>query len=377
MIFVSNKKILCLLAILFLAACDAYKARRELNCLNPKSTCFARDNEAPNIVSTVPASQPSQASPLAVATLNTIILNFSEPMKNADALEGYSNPTGGGNSLQIISVSNINAQTYQLNLTGAVGSGSVAFDLQHLTDLAGNRLAPATITLLTSSIAAVPDFVSGNGGYAETNITWTNTTPDAMNYLVKKNGSNCATASAVTGANVSGTVLSNGQVTTNLAFTQITTGATDTVRVCLTPVATGSATEFTVSVTRDDSIPTLNTLALTRCQLPYLITLTCSDNADRIIYTIDGSVPSFTIVTSGASIGASASANAFEYPVGGYSLTTRGLVTFRYLCIDKSGHLNAGGVQSATCQSKGVWGSHSNGTSWFGDSPAQPYDVWD
>lgn len=364
--------------LLSLNACDWFKLNRDQNCTNPKAACFERDREAPQVVATTPASQPSTASPAAVATLNTLVLSFSEPMKNAGDLSNYPNPTGSGSSLSITSVTKINNQTYQLNLSGAVSSGNVVFDLGRLTDLAGNALSPATVTVLTSPIAALPDTVSSQAGaYNETNITWTNTTPYAMNYAIKKNGADCTSATVVTGSNVAGTVGSNVQVVTNLSFTQITAGATDTLRVCLTPVSTGSPAVITVNVSRDDSAPTLSTLSLTRCQLPYLITVSCTDNADRIIYTVDGSAPAFTVISTGSAVGATASANAFAYPVGGYSLTTRGLVTFRYLCIDKAGHINAGGVQSATCQSKGVWGSHSNGTSWFGDSPAQPYDVWD
>lgn len=355
-----------------LNACDWFKLNRDQNCTNPKAACFERDREAPQVVATTPASQPSTASPAAVATLNALVLSFSEPMKNAGDLSNYPNPTGSGSSLSITSVTKVNSQTYQLNLVGAVGSGNVVFDLSRLTDLAGNALNPATATVLTSPIAAVPDMVSSQAGaYNETNITWTNTTPDAMTYAIKKNGADCSSATAVTGSNVAGTVASNGQVITNLSYTQVTAGATDTIRVCLTPVSTGSAAAFTVNVARDDVAPTLSTLSLTRCQLPYLITVTCSDNADRIIYTVDGSAPAFTVVSTGSAVAASASANAFAYPAGGYTLNTRGLTTFKYLCIDKAGHLNTGGVLSASCQSKGVWGAHSTGSSWNGN------DAWD
>lgn len=372
-----NKLLICMLALL--PACKLYELNREINCTNPKAACFERDREAPTVVSTTPASQPSVASPAPVATLNTLIVNFSEPMKNADELSNYPNPTVSGGSLSVISVTKINAQSVQLNLTGSVGAGSVVFDLSRLKDLAGNAPSPATVTVLTSSIAAVPEFVTSTpGAYNETNITWTNTTPYAMTYAVKKNGADCSTATAVAGANVAGTVMSNAQVVTNLSYTQITAGATDTVRVCLTPVSLGSATSFTVNVGRDEVAPTLSTLSLTRCQLPYTIAVTCTDNGDRIIYTIDGTVPAFTVTSTGSTVGATASANALAYPTaGGYSLTTHGLVTFRYVCIDKAGHLNTGGVLSATCQSKGVWGSTGAGTYWHANSPAQPYDVWD
>lgn len=368
--------ILVLPLVLIAPAC---KLNKDINCLNPKAGCFERDREAPSIVSTTPASQPSTASPAAVATLNTLVLNFSEPMKNADDLLNYPNPTVSGGSLSISAVTKINNQTFQLNLTGAVGTGTVVFDFSRLKDLAGNTLSPATHTVLTSSIAAVPDTVtSSSGAYNETNITWTNTTPYAMTYAVKKNGANCAGATAVTGSNIAGTVMSNGQVVTNLSYTQITVSATDIIRVCLTPISSGAATELTVNVARDDTAPTLSTLSLTRCQLPYLLSVTCTDNPDRIIFTIDGSIPSYTITSTGASVGATASANSLAYSLtNGYSLNTHGLVTFRYLCIDKAGHTNTGGVQAATCQSKGVWGSTSAGTPWYSASPTQPYDVWD
>lgn len=380
----SAQKYLVLFAVLLVPFSVGCKLNKDINCDNPKASCFKKDTTAPRVDSTTPASQPSVASPTPVATLNTLIINFTEPMKNADVKSNYPNPFGGGSSLNIDSVTKLNDKSYQLNLSGGVGNGSVQFDLSLLTDLAGNMVSPGQITVLTSAIAAVPDSVTSSGGYTETNITWTNTTPYQMTYAVKRNGTNCNTASAVTGTNVTGTVNSNQQVITNLGFAQITAGATDTIRVCLTPVSSGSDTEFTVSVSRDDTVPVTNDLTITnsRCAIPYSITLTCTDNVDRIIYTIDGSTPSFTRTTSGGTavtLGATVDnpTTTFVYSIAnGYTLNVHGNTTFRYLCVDKAGHLNSGGtagVKSATCQSKLVWGD----SNWSAASPPQPYDVWD
>ena len=353
---------------LLVAAC---KINKDANCLNPKAGCYNKDTEAPRVTSTTPASTADTASPTPVATLNTVIITFSEPMKNADVKANYPNPVGGGSSLVINSVSKINDQRYQLNLSGLPGSGNVQFDVSLLTDLAGNTTSPGNFTIVTSSIGAVPDTVSSAGGYTESNITWTNTTPNDMNYVIKKNGTDCATASAVTGTNVSGTVATNVQVITNLGFAQFTAGSTDIIRVCLTPVSTGTATSFTVSVSRDDSAPTITAPTTGRVKIPYAIALTCTDNVDRIIYTVDGSVPSFTVTATGTNIGATASANSTVFSIAsGYSLTTRGAVSFKYLCIDKAGHTNTGGVQTSSLQSKFVW-DESN---W---APVAPNDVWD
>lgn len=355
------------------AACKINKDDNA-KCLNPKAACFKKDTEAPRVTGTTPASQPTEASPTPVATLNTLIIDFSEPMKNADNKANYSNPVGGGNSLSITSVTKINEQRYQLNFSGSVGTGgSIQFDLSQLTDLSGNAVSPAQLTILTSTIGAVPDTLTSSGGYTETNITWTNTTPDAMNYAIKVNGTNCTDATAITGTNVSGTVASNGQVITNAGFAQFPS-AVNTLRVCLTPVTTGTVTAFTVTVNRDDIVPTVNALTSSRVKIPYAITLTCSDNVDRIIYTIDGSTPSFTVTATGTAIGAVASANSLTYSIAnGYSLVTRGAVTFKYLCIDKAGHLNTGGVQTAVLQSKMVWDE----TNWSAAAQPQPYDTWD
>jgi hypothetical protein len=360
------------LALTFFTAC---KLNKDGNCLNPKAGCFVKDAEKPSVVGTTPASQPTVASPTPVPTLNTVIIDFSEPMKNADNKGHYSfTPIGGTASLTLNSVTRLNDRRYQLNFSGGVGTAtSVQFDLSLLTDLSDNTVSPTTFTIPTSTIGAVPDTVTSSGGYTETNITWTNTTPYAMTYVIKVGGADCAGATAITGTNVSGTALSNATVITNAGFAQFAVGA-NTVRVCLTPVTTGTATSFTVTVNRDDTAPSLAAMTAMRVKIPHAITLTCSDNVDRIAYTIDGTVPGFTVNPTGTNIGATLSGNSLLYSIGsGYTLTTRGAVNFQYRCIDKAGHLNTEGVRSATLQSKMVWDE----TNWSAPAAAQPYDTWD
>jgi len=354
-------------AALQFSASMACKINRDGNCLNPKASCYNKDKEAPSIANTTPTTTPR--NPI----LSSIVFSFAEPMKNADVKENYLPMTGDLGSLQLQSASRINDQTYQLSLTGTPAFGNVTFNLSKLEDLAGNRLATPFITFETGTIGAIPDTVTSSGGYTETNVFWSNTTPDAMTYLIKKNGTDCASATAVTGTNVSGTVMSNGAVVTNLGFAQFTAPGPDIIRVCLTPVSTGSATSFTTNVYRDDSVPTLSTVTSGRVKIPYAITLTCNDNVDRIVYTIDGSNPGFNITTSGSNIGATITNNSFVYSIAnGYSLTQRGAVTFKHLCIDKAGHLS-GAVLSATLQSKFVWDE----STWNASAPPQPYDTWD
>jgi len=374
--FMSVRNTLNLLAIFALAISAGCKLNKDGNCLNPKAGCFVKDTEAPRVIGTSPASQPTVASPTPVPTLNTLIIDFSEPMLNAGNKANYPNPVGGSNTLSITSVTKINEERYQLNMSGAVGTGpSVVFDLSLLTDLSGNAISPTQITVLTSTIGAVPDTVTSSGGYTETNITWTNTTPDAMTYAIKVNGTNCTDATAIAGTNVTGTALSNATVVTNAGFAQFPL-ATNTVRVCLTPVTTGTATSFTVTVNRDDTDPSLTGLTAMRVKIPHSITLTCTDNMafDRIVYTIDNTVPGFTVNPTGTNIGATPTANSHLYSTGsGYSLTTRGQVNFQYRCIDKAGRLNSEGVRSVLLQSKMVWDE----TNWSAPAAAQPYDAWD
>jgi len=363
------------LALTFFTAC---KLNKDGNCLNPKAGCFVKDTEAPRVASTTPASTPSAATRATIVVRTDVTIYFSEPMLNAEDLSSYPNPIGTGCTLQITGVTKINDTTYRLNISsGEVGTGLITFDLSALRDLSGNAISPNTFQIQAGAIAANPPGVSSTG-YLETNITWGNETPDTMNYLVKIGGTDCGTAVNATGTNVSGTVLSGGAVITNLGFSQFSAGS-NTVRVCMTPVSTGTDTPLSVTVTRDDIAPTTNDLTFTngRCQIPYAITLTCNDNVDRIIYTIDGTNPAFNIQTTGGAVGATPQGTSQVYSIGsGYTLQLRGSTNFRYLCVDTAGHLNSSGVagvKSATCQSKMVWGE----TNWSAAGPTQPYDVWD
>lgn len=372
----------------------ACKINKDANCLNPKAGCYNKDTEAPSVVNTNPTSQPTNAIN-SVNGLSNFIIYFSEPMKNAADKSSYPNPTGsgagaGGTALQISSITKFDDKTYQVNLTGTAVGGPIVFDLGALTDLSGNTLTNPTVTYQNQGITLTPSTGwVGTGGYTSVNLKWTNTAAYAVDWIIKKNGSNCSTASAVSNASPAGNTLQSGAnaLAANTGQPNLGNGidialaefpaapSVTTIRVCMTNAAQNLDIQFSVDITRDDTAPTMNTISPVsgRCDLPYAMTITCSDNADKIVYSYDTTgtglvptTPAFNMTT-----GAITAGTPYD-TTNGFSLNTKGSVQFKYLCIDKAGHLNTGSVITTTCQSTVKWDS----SVWSAAGPSQPYDVW-
>lgn len=376
----------------------ACKINKDANCLNPKASCYKKDTEAPSVVSTNPPSSPSNASPGTANALSSVIIYFSEPMKNAGDKASYPDPIGAGvgngaTQLRIASVTAFDEKTVQLNMSGTMASGLINFDLSLLTDLSGNTLTNPSMQFQGSGLTVTPATgwvgstdVGTSSGYTSVTISWTNTTPYPVDWIIKKGGTSCTGGgvSGVTTATPQGSNLvtglasgaSPGNIT--LALSEFPVGPPTPLRVCMTNVGQGVDLQLSVDITRDNVAPTTTNITGGNCDLPFQVTITCSDNVDKIVYTMDstgtGAVPpdpAFNLTT-----GAIITGTPYD-TTNGYSITTRGNVMFKYLCIDKAGHLNTGadpsGIKSFTCQSTLKWDTTSL---WAPAGPSQPYDVW-
>ncbi|MFO1524950.1 MAG: Ig-like domain-containing protein [Turneriella sp.] len=358
-----------MLATLLMPAC---KLNKDLNCDNPKASCFKKDTEAPTISATSPASAAIGGTTTpAQSSLASVTVTFSEPMKNADDVKNYPKPTGpGAAALNVVSITKIDDRSYTINLSGNVGGGAVDFDLRALMDLSGNALSNGQFTITTTSIDRSSDYVS-TGGYTTVTAVWKNTNNVTVAYQFKKGGTSCtAGATDITaGTNLSGPgagIYDSGtdspKYTTTINETEITSNPT-TIRLCLTNAGAGLQTEQTFDLFRDNSPPTLNTLTADTVVRPYTITLTCTDNLDKIAYTTNGTAPTFS--ASGAIT------NGTQYVVAtGYALPM-GTTQFTYRCIDRAGNVTAASA-TYTFRSAFTW-DQSN---WSASGPTPPYDVW-
>ncbi|BDA79843.1 hypothetical protein LPTSP3_g27730 [Leptospira kobayashii] len=188
---------------------------------------------------------------------------------------------------------------------GAEGNGT--YTVRYLCrDLAGNQESASAHTetyvidnnvpAVTASLASV--YVSNNGGAINSSqLTWSS----SMNgtYSVRSGGTNCT----------DGVELSNGNATASVSNTATTFNASalslgnTTIRVCVTGTSNGLVGSYALTITRDDTAPTI-TASPTSGSYMYLasISLTCNDaggaGCDKIAYSSQtGSAPTSPAIT--------------------------------------------------------------------------------
>lgn len=346
----------------------ACKINKDANCLNPKAACYKKDTEAPSVTNT---NKPSSVTgdTAAVDTLSDLVLTFSEPMLNAGDKKNYPNPTGSGvGQLTISSITKISDLSYQINLTGTLDFGPIVFDLSALTDLSGNRLTNTTVTLQGGVVNLSPTYV-GTGGYTFTTAKWKNQNSVTVNFQFKKGGDSCAVGSvditsgtALSGVNVpvyAGIPANEQTATINLS--EITSNPT-VVRICMTNAGAGLNTELFFNVRRDDTGPTTTPSQANNANFLFQgsVSLSCTDNADRIAYTIDGPSPVIAIgppisITTGSQYD---NATGVVLPVPSV-LAERSRVV-RFACVDAAGHVET--VQTFTYKAKLHWAPLASGS---------------
>lgn len=270
----------------------ACKINKDANCLNPKAACYKKDTEAPSVVVTKPASL--ETTPTASAdgsAITGLVITFSEPMKNASDKGNYSISSGS-----ITAAQQIDDKNYQLTITGvAAGLNQVVITAPALLDLSGNSITNGTMTVPLNGIQVTHSYVSSQAGaYNTTDLQWKNSNLVSVNYTVSS--TDCASPTAYTGTNVTGTATADQTITTTLGFAQFTDQTTVTVRICQKNVGQGIDLTLSTTIGRDDTSPTSTIVTSNTAPVAYpaTITLSCSDHSDKIAYSIGVANPDFT-----------------------------------------------------------------------------------
>lgn len=336
--------------------CSLLKLDKESNCLNDKALCFKADKTPPQFSSSAPDISKQYT------VLDYIDLTFSEEVKNGESTSAYSlSGTGFNTGYKIQFIQKIAQYTYRVYLGGAsLKTGNIDLSFSGLVDYGGNSITgPTTVSYQGSSnvpislsvtySGAVVNGVSNNGGgaYGNVDISFYHqfTADNANNYTIY----------LTTGATVcSGTVIGTGtSLAANVTITPINKVATffpsalNRIVVCVTnqnnPTATGSASWALI---RDDVPPVMsNDIPPDNYPSAQNIALTCSDNMDKIAYTVATQQGSAPAPPGDPGFDATGNLNATSsLYVGALNAGNPANPTytiFSWQCLDKSGNRSA------------------------------------
>ena len=342
--------------LLTFSGCSLFKLDKDSNCLNDKSTCFKADKTAPRISSSAPDINAQYA------VLDYIDLTFSEEVKNGESADAYSlSGSGFTTGYKIQYAQKVAQYTYRVFLGGgSLQTGNIDLSFAGIVDYAGNAVTGQTtvsyqgssnvpITVSVKYSGTVVNGVSNNGGgaYSNVDISFSHqfTADNANNYSIY----------LTTGGTVcSGTLIgSSTNLAANTFITPINKLATffplglNRIVVCVTnqnnPTATGVASWALI---RDDSPPTMtNSVPPDNYPTPQNITLACSDNMDKIAYTVatqQGSAPTPPVdpgFDATGNLNATSTLYAGALNAGNPANPT--YTIFSWQCIDKSGNRSA------------------------------------
>lgn len=230
----------------------------------------------------------------------------------------------------------------------------------------------ATITV-NSHTAAI-------GGVANASLSWQSS--KAGSYQIRLGGTSCSTGTALTNtgsnANVTGNITATTETTSTIANSHFVEGD-NTIRICVANLigSFGSTTRYT---NKDTTAPTL-TMASPSGSGPFAsgtqLQLSCSDTSgsgcDKIIYTLNGTEPTFD------GSGAVTNGTVYSSPVA----LSNGSNQVKYLARDLAGNLSTSGNQSfhvGPPSSPVFVEAHAGGTSaivqWWPVTGATSYTVY-
>lgn len=348
--------VVIVITLLVFWSCSGLKLDLNSNCLNPQAPCFKNDITPPQFVSSAPSITAQYT------VLDHVDITFSEEPKNGESTDAYVlSGSGFAPGYKIQYVQKIAQYTYRIFLGGAsLQTGNIDISFAGIIDYGGNYLtgpnkvsyqgsSNVPITLTVTYSGAVVNGVSNNGGgaYSNVDISFSHqfTADNANNYSIY----------LTTGATVcSGTLIGSG---TNLAANVITTpinklatffpAPLNRIVVCVTnqnnPTATGTASWALI---RDDVPPVMtNDIPPDSYPLPQTITLTCSDNMDRIAITSaaqQGSAPAVPVDPGFDAVGnLNGTSTLYAGSVKAQNPANPTYTIFSWQCIDKSGNRSA------------------------------------
>ena len=333
-------------------ACDLTSF--EDNCIDPSASCFTEDTTVPTFTSSSPTGGSSVD-----ATFTTLQLTFSEQLANATETANFT-LSGTGAAALTIYTATIALNVVTVTLTGTVNNGPIIIDFSSLKDYNGNALTGTSSVSLTGDVSLVVSLLntplgvsSGSSAsvYGSTSIQWSHnyTLSSGNNYAIQT-GTTCDYSAAIdstgsstldtafsSGSNLSNTSVSSGTtVSTTINLAEFSTGDT-TVLVCVENPTDGKSGQASVVVTRDNTVPTVSVdITAGSFSAAQTVTISGTDNVDRIIYTDDGSTPSFN---------SDGSINTGTLITGTYTTPSSGVTaiatTLKYMAIDVGGNVSA------------------------------------
>lgn len=389
---VPRQGIVIQLLALSLVALSCSKLNIGSNCLNETSGCFRPDKTAPQFQQSVPTSG---ANGTYVSTLSEIQLMFSEELK--DPRPSDFTFTGGDTGMTITSVEQIDKYTYRLHTNrNPVVGGDLTLSFPNLKDYNGNKISngsavfkinlsiPITldsvsryaisgIALVPPAVPGIPDTVASPPGYQTIAVRWhfdyNPVIAGASSYNLRISSAvDCSTgtllnpvatpapnpavnSTVATYDATNATTINNTTYTFTLNKSDIPSGKTY-VLICITNATNNKTGVQFLEVTRDDAAPTVAITPVSgNFAAPQTVTVSCSDNFDRIAYAsdirTDGSFPAAGSITDPAfdpasgvlTSGTAVATNPFVMQTPYSNDPTRSI--FKYRCIDTAGNPSA------------------------------------
>lgn len=202
-----------------------------------------------------------------------------------------------------------------LSLFGAAQCG------KGLDRLFNEQLAAKNIAVRNVSNMFVSRF-----GFPQTIISWASGA--AGTYRISVNGT-CGQGSLPSGSNAQGTT-NGGAIDSVIVYSDLVLGS-NSVDICFVNSANGTQFTRNLTIVRDDT-PPVTTLSPGPGNYATAITpaISCTDNCDKIAYTIDGSTPAFD---------AAGHITAGLLYTGPLALPDQTSTTIKFLAVDKAGNI--------------------------------------
>ncbi|MFZ5630037.1 MAG: LamG-like jellyroll fold domain-containing protein [Spirochaetota bacterium] len=341
--------------VLLLSACSGLKLDKESNCLNDKAACYKEDKTRPRVQTFT--TQPPLDGANSLTELQHIDVTFSEEIKEGELAQTYKFKPSAGHTFNVTSVQRLSTYTYRLHIGGSLqNTGLVEIDIATLKDY-NNNLMDTIVPVEFTGNVNIPiissvnhNGVSTTGGYASVSLKfYHNYTADVTNansYQVRLTSGavDCSGGALLT----SGSNLAPGsanEISWNVPAASFASGMNRLV-VCISnannPNAANSASW---PIIRDDVAPVLTyTPAGGSYKDPQAITLSCSNNADKIAYTSQsqqGSVPTDPAApTFDPATGNIVTGNPYGTGITAENPANPTYTKFIWRCIDIAGNLS-------------------------------------
>lgn len=349
------------LVILTALACSGLKLDKESNCLNDKAACYKEDKTRPRVHSF--ETSPVRDGADSVPELAHIDVTFTEEIKDGDLAATYKFVKNASvHNFSVTSVQRLSTYTYRLLVSGSLSStGSVELDIAPLKDYNNNSMDTAVPVAFTGNVnipirsSVNHNGVSTTGGYASVQLKfhheYTADLTNANSYEVRLTSGaiDCTIGSVLaSGSNLAPDFAAGGpnEITVNVPAATFTSGINRLV-ICISNANNpNAANRASALIIRDDVAPVLTyTPAGGSYKDHQAITVSCSNNPDKIAYTsttqqgltppADPVSPTFDPATGNIVTG-----NPYGTGITAENPTNPTYTKFIWRCIDIAGNLS-------------------------------------